>query len=396
MEHQNKSRAPQRLIAGGAVILAFAGSGTAHAWDLKLHGYGSVIAGQILTGDPDMNPGAGQSCPCNVVEWPDNEIYTGKKVQVTPETHAGVQLNLEMTSWLSAVGQLVGRTVSHNASLDWAYLSADLGSHLTIQAGQKRIPIYYYSEYQDVGYAYMLIRQPQEVYGWDMTNYQGASARYREELGDVSLNFSVFGGNGKVTNSPYYHIYGTDNVDVRWKNIFGSDLELVYKWATARFVYIHSTNEYNDTTTGTGWDNGNADQKMYGMALNLDFDRLFVLSEFNLNRKYIGPSSGYVASDGSPLTPAKIDAPNYTIGAGYKIGDWTPFVNYSSYREYTTTHDTYKIPWYYDSTALVLRYDFAQHQDVKLQYTKTRDMNPPGGKWMGNSQLISLAYDVSL
>ena len=61
-----------------------------------------------------------------------------------------------------------GRVAPSNfkADVDWAYVSYELTPKLLVQAGHKRLPIYYYSDFMYVGYAYPWVRPPQDLYGW--------------------------------------------------------------------------------------------------------------------------------------------------------------------------------------------------------------------------------------
>lgn len=56
-----------------------------------------------------------------------------------------------------------------------------------LQIGRKRLPLYYYSDFQDVGYAYNTVRPSPDVYGWDIVNYNGASLSTTRSLGDWTL-----------------------------------------------------------------------------------------------------------------------------------------------------------------------------------------------------------------
>ena len=48
--------------------------------------------------------------------------------------------------------------------------------------GRKRLPIYY-SDFQDVGFAYTWVRPPTDLYGWEIVSYNGVNATYRGDWG---------------------------------------------------------------------------------------------------------------------------------------------------------------------------------------------------------------------
>ena len=55
------------------------------------------------------------------------------------------------------------------------------------QVGRKRIPLYYYSDFQDIGLSYPWVSPPPELYGWEVTNYNGGSLRYNDSFGDTNF-----------------------------------------------------------------------------------------------------------------------------------------------------------------------------------------------------------------
>lgn len=62
-----------------------------------------------------------------------------------------------LRSWgenLSVTGQLVARGDTSEVKAEWLYLSYQFNPNLRINVGRQRMPLFLYSDYMDVGYAY--------------------------------------------------------------------------------------------------------------------------------------------------------------------------------------------------------------------------------------------------
>ena len=373
-----------RCAAGMFVMGALLAANATEAlgFDLKVSGFGSIVAGEMLTGKAEVNPG-NMAGPVFIADYGNGFAYTKRQVLLTPESRAGLQADVTIADQLSATIQGVGRTGSGAGSLEWAYLSYELHPEITVRAGRERIPIFYYSEFQDVGYAYIWIRPPGELYGWDMNSYDGASVHYHGALGDIAVSSSLFGGEGSSKQDGYFKPYYPYDITAQWNSLLGFDLEINKAWLTSRFVYMQSEDRY-DTGAGDWSDYGfqlghTTRQRIYGLAINVDMGKFFALTETN-----------YITRSGEMTT---VDTMSYSAGAGFRLGKWTPFINYSDYRDASKTPDTY-IPCRFNNWALTLRYDVADGQDIKLQYNRFRDMAEE--QLTGDSQLVSVSYDVSL
>ncbi|MEF3019424.1 hypothetical protein V3478_33245, partial [Pseudomonas aeruginosa] len=85
---------------------------------------------------------------------------------------AGVQGEWQLDPQWSAVAQITARTLQdQHVKLEWAYVTYAPTPEWKLQVGRKRIPLYYYSDFQDVGFAYNTVRPSPDVYGWDVVNY---------------------------------------------------------------------------------------------------------------------------------------------------------------------------------------------------------------------------------
>jgi len=222
--------------------------------------------------------------------------------------------------------------------------------------------------------SYPWISPPPELYGWDATNYNGGSLRFSTSLGDTNVAASVFGGRESIDKSPYNKLYLAGNTQVTWDNIVGSDLELSNGPLTVRAVYMRSNIR---TVNADAALDDSAGLKAYGIAANLDFDDWFVLSEITkLTRD--NSTQGYSYA-----------APTFTVGAGVRLGKWTPFVNVAQYTEESSDLSLYT-PQSYKRTSATLRYDLDSRSTVKAQIDKHTDTTNNFG---GNTTVFRLSFD---
>jgi predicted porin len=221
--------------------------------------------------------------------------------------------------------------------------------------------------------SYPWVGVPPELYGWEATNYNGASVRYRTMIGDTNLAMGLFGGKETVKDALYDRLFYSSKTRVEWNNLVGADLEASQGGVTARAVYMQTDVRSTNALVGL---NDKAKLRAYGLATNVDMDNWFVLTEVTqLTRDF---DSGY-----------KITAPAYTVGAGYHYGDWTPFLNYASYKEKSSNSQMYA-PQSYKRWSLTLRYDLGIRSALKAQVDRNKDVTRNFG---GNVTVMRLSYD---
>lgn len=346
---------------------------------LKLSGYVSIVGGKTISGTLDSNYSGPTNikdtdCPCYVADWSNAGVY-GDQFTLRPESRIGIQGKYSLNDKAGLTVQLVSRGTRATPDLAWAFASYKLNENFELYLGRKRIPLYYYSDFQDIGVAYPWVSPPPELYGWEATNYNGASLRYNRSMGDTSLTASVFAGQEKVRSSRYQKLYyPVDRTKVQWNNIVGGDVEVNHGPLTLRAVLMGADARTTNRNEANFVDS-EAALRAYGLAANLDFDRWFVLSEFTqLTRKY---------------AEYKVTAPAVTIGAGMRLGKWTPFINYARFKESTTDLDQYA-PGTYHRTSMTLRYDLSSSSAVKAQVDRNIDETNNFG---GHSTVFRISYD---
>lgn len=114
---------------------------------------------------------------------------------------AGIQFTYAIDPKWDATLQLLSRFEDEFRSdadgvmnTEWAYLTYRPVEQASVRFGRMRTPLYMFSEYLDVGFAYPWVRPPVETYRVPFTYYDGVSVDYVVELGDWNLLTNVAGG----------------------------------------------------------------------------------------------------------------------------------------------------------------------------------------------------------
>lgn len=259
-----------------------------------------------------------------------------------------------------------------NANVEWAYLSYEVNDEWTIQAGKKRLPLFYYSDFFDVGYAYTWMRPPADLYTWQIFNYNGINALYSDSWGDWSVSGNVYAGSEDDSdNKLLTEFFNRAPTREIWKNIIGGVFTLGYEWFEARITHMRYKNERYVSGERTMFgDQDYRDGKFYGLSLNADMGSWFVLSE--LNR----------------LNLAGSDFDSRMLTAGFRIDSLTPYVAYSTFALKGGGGEEH------DTTSLGLRWDFHSSAAFKIQWDKVTDEQVLFREVAGNSKALTVGVDL--
>lgn len=351
------------------------------AADVQYSGFASLVAGKTFGAcaqNSTMNSLYSNYCTRFIADWAHAGVYT-PGVSVKPESKLGLQGKINLLNNLSVTAQMVGRMIDGAAAdLEWAYLTYDASPSWTLQLGRKRLPLYYYSTSQDVGYAYPWVRLPADIYGWDAVNYNGGSLTFRTVLRGWSVNSSLFAGNERTKNSAYALLSYDAPKDIKWSNIRGAELELSKDWLTARVNYIVSDYQQIDHGSATpdllASGAGVGAQTIYGGSINVDVDRWLVRSEYSV----------FDRSDFQYKSTA------WMLGIGMRVGKFTPILTASNYREQTHFPDQYT-PVSWTTHSLSVRYEVGRSSALKLQLDRLSD-GP--NTYAGDAKVIAMSYDA--
>lgn len=369
------------LIAATSALVA---TPAARAVEFEHSGFASLVAGRsygACTRDVAIAEPFASRCSRFIADWAHAGVYTDH-ASLAPESRIGVQATAQFNERWSATGQVVLRSnEAARAALEWAYLTWKPAAEWTFFAGRKRLPLFNFSEYQDVGYAYTWLRPPPDVYGWDVVNYNGASARWQTALGGGwNVKADVFAGGENSTDNAYSRLYYTDQPKaVKWSRLRGTALEFSRGWFSGRAVWIESDYRQRDQQTDTldvlGSGNTTGKQRITGLSLAADADPLLVQAEYSVFDR----------------NDFQYKARAWMVAAGWRFGKWTPMVTASGYGETSPFADY--APLVMRSQALTLRYELRDNVALKLQLDRYRERST-AGLFTGSSRALSVGLDT--
>ncbi len=163
--------------------------------------------------------------------------YGDKDFSFDADTLFGLQVSAPIADKLTATGQFVARgTEDYELDAEWAYLSYAFTDHLTGRIGRLRMPLYLYSDFVDVGYAYSWITPPFEVYYLPFNNIQGVDLVWTGSLGAFDLQLQGYFGALKDE----FELNGSV-LDTELSNQTGIALQVSRGWFTGRVGYHRAT-----------------------------------------------------------------------------------------------------------------------------------------------------------
>lgn len=372
-------------------------------------GFMTLGAGKMLGG---TRGNAGDySCPCFTSDYAQAGVYDGRNgLQWKPDSKLGLQGVVSMDNQrYSLTGQAVVRGARDGkVDLEWLYGSYKLNSEVTFQIGRKRLPMFYYSDTQDVGVALPWTHLPPQLYGWEAVNFNGANIMVQRRLGDWSATLNLLTGSESIKDAGYDRIYNgrRTRTDAKWKSIVGGDLVLQRDWFETRLVYIQSGTSTRNVS-GT-WDSATSSfaaatvqsdfttgikQRISGVAFNADYKNWLGFAELiHINRP------GLNFKDYASI-----------IAVGKRFGKWQLLLTQSRYWG-TAVVDQGGDPnglEAHQTRSITLRHDLTTSSVLKVQLDFQRDRSGPN--WgiaqnsasltgrdpaYGDARLLTVTYDV--
>jgi hypothetical protein len=154
--------------------------------DIEWHGFLNVVGGMLQHAPPsEDNPDS---------RHPSRLNYTDT-LSIDEETSAGLQATRRLEGGDSVTLQLFAKGSEENyaAQTKWLYYNHQIDAQQRIKVGRIGTPIYYYSDYLNVGYAYHWVTPPRVVYFFDAT-LTGLDYTYRFGTDRVDAEVEVFAG----------------------------------------------------------------------------------------------------------------------------------------------------------------------------------------------------------
>ena len=324
-----------------------------------LSGFASIVAGRTSDGDRFL------------ADYPKTGIYDDEW-SFSPDTSIGVQLNKSINDQLNVVIQAVSHGADdYDVELDWAYINYQINPYLSLQAGRKRLPLYFYSDFFDLAHAYYWIRPPADNYTWQITNYNGLSLQYQPSFGEWDALINLYVGREDSNDNDLLSTLYAAPVDETWKNMLGVVVEFSQNWVELRGTFMRGQ---LDRTVNNIQTNRNVRQEFSGVSINFYPQDFIILTEFNQFK--------------TPENDIHVDT--NMISLGYQIGDFTPHLTRSSFKQ---KHNALGGDENHTTSSVGLRWDYDYATALKLQYDKVKDkgvMIPI----MGDSESLTLGVDV--
>ncbi|NRB40436.1 MAG: hypothetical protein HRU20_18540 [Pseudomonadales bacterium] len=360
------------------------------AVDYNFGGYVSVVAGGIIDGDKSgsyLGEELGYDCPCFVADYTNAGVYEDDGISFKPDSGYGFNAQVSFNEALSITAQIEGKGGNDfEAELSWLFLRWNVTNKLSIDIGRKALPLYFYSDFINVGYAYPWIRPTGDIYGWPLSSYNGISASFTDDLGDGSYTLSAwYGREEDDDNRAYNDIYwGAESYYIEWSDILGGSFEYNYDWLTLRAVVMSNTSTEDAHWAANDIEpvSDNVDQIFYGFAALIDYNDVLLQAEYNQ----------FDADD--------FDSKGYLLALGYRINNFTPMISFSRYSDNDPDFGndeqdghqvnntlSYSLRWdFMRSTAFTVQYDVLTDNTVWFeegeQYTFT-----------GDSKLLAMGVD---
>ncbi|MFZ5842039.1 MAG: DNA topoisomerase IV [Pseudomonadota bacterium] len=209
---------PRKYSLVSLAVLA-ATAGTVQAGDVSFSGF-LTVAGGMVDDESEQVVYAG---------------YSEEDITFDADTVFGLQVSSAVTDKLTITGQLVARGDNdYDLDAEWAYVSYAFSDNFTGRMGRLRTPLYLYSDYVDVGYAYGWLRAPAEVYYLPFNNVQGIDFVWNYSVG--SFDGSAQWYFGALTDT-FFNADTQSTLDARLRNQTGLALSIGNDWLTLRAAY---------------------------------------------------------------------------------------------------------------------------------------------------------------
>lgn len=188
----------------------------------------------------------------------------------------GLRMDADMGNKLRFVTQMVAKGENaYDPEVDWMFVTYNIQPNFNIALGKLRMPLFYYSDFLDVSYAYQWIAAPTSVYHNSTDVIDGAKLRYLGQFGRWTSDLNIWLGSADD------EAYASDNGA-------GMSWQLEREWLTLRAVYsmgVISSDEGNAQFHITELDEGlqNVAQAL-NAAYAADIDLSQALDDLKLER----------------------------------------------------------------------------------------------------------------
>ncbi len=287
-------------------------------------------------------------------------------------TRAAAHVTGNFTPQVSGIFQVDSEYRSdgtYKPEVEWLNLKYSFTPNVYVRVGRVALPTFIDSENHDVGYSYVWVTPPVDLYHQlSIFSSDGVDVLYRSEIGEISNSIKAIYGTSTHERP------GSESTS---KDLWGVFDTLEYGQALFHFSYQERREATKNLQTGITGTWG----KYSDLSVGASYDpgEWFVISEW-IQRK----------------STTKIGA--MYVSGGYRIEKFTPYLLYSqnsqgSFITYTPTPSAAAIERSKRSQSTIsmgLRWDFRRNTDFKLQYDQVRLSD------YSNGYLINVPAGVTL
>ena len=262
------------------------------------------------------------------------------------DTLLGLQAQTRLAERLDLTGQVVARGFSYNGrddyepAINWLFLSYQLGAEIQVRAGRMRTPHYLYSDTLEVGYSYVWVRPPVDVYTplfEPLSEFDGADIRFSREMiwgesllveGDLQLyggqledRFTDIELDGETLLGLNFSVT-FDQLKLRYA-LMALELDITSPSFTPLidgFEALAAINPAFDGLAGN-WSQDDGWFYYHGLGLQYTLERLLITTEWYT---VDGPKEGFAT-----------DARGWYVSVQQTWGRFTPYAVIGAYRSLT-------------------------------------------------------------
>jgi len=305
--------------------------------------------------DSDMPKGAGRSS-----DWSaSNNVRVTAHVTAdfTPRVSAILQVDSEYRS-----------DGSYRPEIEWFNVKYAFTPDVYMRVGRVALPTFMDSENRDVGYSYVWVNPPADLYHQlSIPNSDGVDLVYRSEIGEAGNTFkAIYGTN--TEKSP--------NSESTSRDLWGIFDTFEYGPAIFHLSYQQRRSSSRNLQTGVSGEWNNYSDLSVGASY--DPGNWFVISEWVQHR-----------------STTKVDAMYFS--GGYRINKFTPYFTYGQNSAGSFLSDSApsaaaieRANRAQSTTGVGLRWDFMRNYDFKVQYDQVQLSND------SNGYLINVPTGVTL
>ena len=260
------------------------------------------------------------------------------------DSQLGIQLSYQFNQkWSAVVQAIYADKVNYNfdSAIEWAFAKYSPNESFDIRAGRLGFDVFMLSDTRRIDYAHLLVRQPQEVYGWIVPyTREGVDFTYKWFGDDIYYKAALQFGEGDFD---LQHSDSFATASNKFDNYFGFTFTAEDIFWQARASYVSLSTDINDQDQNLLLEQLNRVANAPSLPGNIQDEAAFFASHIDPNNISIDYyQAGIQYDDGQWVANAEVIhvdsssrlALNGTGGyvtLGYHLGDFTPYINMAAF-----------------------------------------------------------------